>query len=276
MFDLTHARHDQLHCLVPNLFRSLKRGDRKKLKLDVTYNYGEGETARFVGFEPLDATDLRVLQGLVAMSGPKGIILTHEPKTEQGRRLRLLLDAHFDATTSNALFVKTTIFNLLNEVGLTDGDKNYKALQASLLRMSNVTILITKNNRQASFHLLSYAIDKDDGRVMVSLNPRIAEAVMGNRNYVRIEMSEVRALQSDPARLIHQRLCAWINAGKSGKIGLDALCEYVWADITDNQNTVKTRRQTVRKSLIELSNMGWVVDEYATTKFSISRPKVKF
>ncbi|MET3109463.1 hypothetical protein AAKU58_004320 [Oxalobacteraceae bacterium GrIS 1.18] len=39
-FDLTHARHDPAHCLAPGLFRSLKRGDRKKLKLDVTYPYG--------------------------------------------------------------------------------------------------------------------------------------------------------------------------------------------------------------------------------------------
>jgi hypothetical protein len=56
-FDLTHARHDPAHCLAPGLFRSLKRGDRKKLKLDVTYIYGEDTQARFVGFEPLDAGD---------------------------------------------------------------------------------------------------------------------------------------------------------------------------------------------------------------------------
>ena len=30
-----------MHCLVPGLFRSLKRGERKKLKLDVTYHYAE-------------------------------------------------------------------------------------------------------------------------------------------------------------------------------------------------------------------------------------------
>ena len=81
-FDLTHARHDPMHCLVPGLFRSLKRGERKRLKLDVTYHYAENEQARFVGFEPLGADDMRLLQGLVALGGPKGIILTPEPTAD--------------------------------------------------------------------------------------------------------------------------------------------------------------------------------------------------
>lgn len=62
-FDLTHARHDPAHCLAPGLFRSLKRGERKRSKLDVTYTYGK-DSIRFWGPEPLGADDLRVLQGL--------------------------------------------------------------------------------------------------------------------------------------------------------------------------------------------------------------------
>ncbi|WP_268915743.1 replication protein C, IncQ-type, partial [Aeromonas caviae] len=34
-------RHDPAHCLAPGLFRSLKRGERKRLKLDVTYTHGD-------------------------------------------------------------------------------------------------------------------------------------------------------------------------------------------------------------------------------------------
>ena len=61
-FDLTHAQHDPMHCLVPGLFRSLKRGERKKLKLDVTYcSNAENEQVRFVGFEPLGAGVCRFL-----------------------------------------------------------------------------------------------------------------------------------------------------------------------------------------------------------------------
>ena len=273
--ELTHARHDPAHCLAPGLFRSLKRGERKKQKLDITYSYGEGESARFVGFEPLGADDMRILQGLVALAGPEGLILTPEPQSDMARQLRLFLEPKFDAEEKDGLIVRERMTKLLAEIGLTNTGDNIKNLKASLLRMSNVTILATKGTRQASFHLLSYDFDSSDGRLFVALNPRIAEAVLGRRSYARIELAEVRRLQTDPARLIHQRLSAWIDPSKSRQVELDTLCEYVWHDPTDNPNTMKTRRQSVRKGLAELAVVGWIVDEYARGKFEISRPAVQ-
>lgn len=60
-YKLSHARHDSVHCLVPGLFRALKRGERKKEKLDITYDCGSGNLIEFKGPEPLGADDLRVL-----------------------------------------------------------------------------------------------------------------------------------------------------------------------------------------------------------------------
>ncbi len=272
-FDLTHARHDPTHCLAPGLFRSLKRGERKRLKLDVTYHYAENEQARFVGFEPLGADDMRLLQGLVALGGPKGIILTPEPTADLPKQLRLFLEPKFDAVEQDALVVRESMTKLLGEIGLTDGGDNIKAIKASLLRMANVTVVVTKGSRQASFHLMSSAFDDEDGRLFVALNPRIAEAILGTRPHARIEIAEVRQLESDPARLIHQRLCGWIDPGKSGKAEIDTLCGYVWPDVAANANTMKTRRQTARKALAELAAVGWTVSEYAKGKWEISRPK---
>ncbi|WP_425476996.1 replication protein C, IncQ-type [Xanthomonas albilineans] len=271
-FDLTHARHDPMHCLVPGLFRSLKRGERKKLKLDVTYHYAENEQARFVGFEPLGADDMRLLQGLVALGGPKGIILTPEPTADLPRQLRLFLEPKFDAVGQDALVVRESMTSLLCEIGLTDGGDNIRAIKASLLRMANVTVVVTKGSRQRSFHLMSYAFDEEDGRLFVALNPQIAEAILGRRPYTRIEMAEVRALQTDPARLIHQRLCGWIDPGKAGRAELDTLCGYVWPDEA-NAEAMKKRRQKARKALAELDTVGWKVNEYAEGKWEIGRPK---
>ena len=86
-------------------------------------------------------------------------------------------------------------------------------------------------------------------------------------------MDEVRALKSDTARLIHQRLCGWIDPGKSGRVELDTLCDYVWVITSDNPNTTKTRRQAARKALEEFSGMGWSITEYNKGKFEIGRPK---
>lgn len=118
--DLTHVRHDPAHCLAPGLFRSLKRGDRKRCKLDVTYTFGEDESMRFVGFEPLGADDMRLLQGIVALGGPNGILLTPEPTSETGRQLRLFLEPRFEAIEQDGLVVRESLTKLLSETGMTD------------------------------------------------------------------------------------------------------------------------------------------------------------
>lgn len=271
-YDLTHARHDPAHCLVPGLFRSLMRGEREREKLDVTYTFGQGESLRFICFEPLGADDMRLLQGIVALGGPKGLILEPEPDTENGRQLRLLLDAKLEAAAKDAMVVKERTTRLLSEVGMSDGGKNIKALKASLIRMSNVSVIVTNGNQQASFHLMSHAIDGDDGRIMVALNPRITEAILGQRQHARINLKEVRALQSDPARLIHQRLCGWLDQGKSARTEIDTLCGYVWPNKV-NDNAMKRRRGIAKKALTELQAIGWTIDEYARGKWLIKRPE---
>ena len=62
---------------------------------------------------------------------------------------------------------------------------------------------------------------------------------MGKRPHSRIDMSEVRALQTDPARIIHQRLCGWIDPGKSGRVELDTICGYVWPNILPKKTNKK-------------------------------------
>ena len=273
--DLTHARHDPAHCLAPGLFRSLKRGERKRHKLDVTYTFSEGESMRFIGFEPLGADDMRLLQGIVALSGPNGILLTPEPTTKMGQQLRLLLEPQFEATKQDGLVIRESMTKLLSEIGMTDSGSNIKALKASQLRMSNVTILVTKGQKQAAFHLMSHAFNEAGGSLWVALNPRIAEAILGHRSYARIDMAEARALKTNPARLMHQRLCGWIDPGKSGRAELNTLCSYIWPTQI-NDNAMKWRRRIARKALDELEAVGWTVNEYAKNKWEIKRPNNTF
>ncbi len=137
-----------------------------------------------------------------------------------------------------------------------------------------MSIIAQNGRKRQGFRLLSeYASDEQDGKLYVALNPLIARAVMGGGQHVRISMDEVRALQTDPARLMHQRLCGWIDPGKSGRVELDTLCGYVWPGQATNPNTLKTRRQAARRALPELAALGWAVSEYAKNKFEIGRPK---
>jgi len=226
---------------------------------------------RFVGFEPLGADDLRFLQGIVAAGGPSGLVLTAEPISETGQKLRALLRLRFEAAQHDGLVIQLTLHKLLAEVGMTDGGENIKSLRASLLRMSNVTVLVANGQRQESYNLMSHAFDESDGRLWVALNPRMADSIIGNRPYARIDLAEVRALKTNPARLIHQRLCGWIDPGKAGKVALDSLCGYAWPDPAQPE-TIKKRRQTARKALAELAGVGWTISEYSFGKWKIGRP----
>jgi len=226
--DLTHARHDPAHCLAPGLFRSLKRGERKRGKLDVVHDYGDGKRIEFSGPEPLGADDLRILQGLVAMAGPGGLVLSPEPQTEAGQQLRLFLEPKWEAVQQDAMVVKGSYRALPREIGHAAPD-NTRPVRECIERLWKVSIIAQNGRKRQGFRLLSeYASDEQDGKLYVALNPLIARAVMGGAQHVRIDMDEVRALQTDPARLIHQRLCGWIDPGKSGRVELDTLCGYAW------------------------------------------------
>lgn len=270
--ELTHARHDPAHCLAPGLFRSLKRGERKRGKLDVAYDYGDGKRIEFSGPEPLGADDLRILQGLVAMAGPGGLVLSPEPQTEAGQQLRQFLEPKWEAVKEDAMVVKGSYRALAREIGYADPDDT-RPIRDCIERLWKVSIIAQNGRKRQGFRLLSeYASDEADGRLYVALNPLIALSVMGGGQHVRIDMDEVRALQTDPARLMHQRLCGWIDHGKSGRVELDTLCGYI-SPTKANPEAMKKRRQTARKALPELVALGWTVSEYAKNKFEISRPK---
>ncbi|HHN1269450.1 replication protein C, IncQ-type [Pseudomonas aeruginosa] len=269
--DLTHARHDPTHCLAPGLFRSLKRGERKRGKLDVIYDYGDGKRIEFSGPEPLGADDLRILQGLVAMAGPGGLVLSPEPQTEAGQQLRLLLEPKWEAVQQDAMVVRGSYRALAREIGYANPNDT-KPVRESIERLWKVSIIAQNGRKRQGFRLLAeYSSDEQGGKLYVALNPLIAHAVMGGRQHVRINMDEVRALNTDPARLIHQRLCGWIDPGKTGRVELDTLCGYVWPDQA-NAEAMKKRRQTARKAQAELTAVGWTVSEYARGKWEIKRP----
>lgn len=276
-FDLTHVRHDPAHCLAPGLFRSLKRGERKKLKLDVTYTHGK-DSIRFWGPEPLGVDDLCVLQGLVAIAATsgdnrRGILLKQETESETGQQLRLWLDLKWEAIEKDAMVARGSFRQLARELGYADeGGSQFKTLRESIERLWAVSVIVERDGKRQGFRILSdYASDERDGKLFVALNPRLAEAVMGERPYTRIEMAEVRSLSTDPARLIHQRLCGWIDPGKSGRVELDTLCGYVRPDEASAE-AMKKRRQTACKALAELAAVGWVLVEYTKGKWEVTRP----
>jgi hypothetical protein len=231
----------------------------------------------FGGEEPLGVDDLRVLQGLVAMAGPGGLVLSNAPKTREEYALRDLIELQgVSCHDQDLIAIKGSYRELAHEIGYKN--KRYTAVIRSCIeRLWKVNIIVQVEGKRVGFRLLStYASNNNTGGVYVALNPRLAQAILGDMPHTRINMVEVRSLKTDPARLLYQRLCAWIDPGKTGRAGIDILCSYIWLEKA-TPIAIRKRRQRARAVLIDEINTleGWTVKEYAKGKFSISRPSYK-
>lgn len=280
MVDLSHARHDRAHVLAPGLFRSLAPGDRKKLKLDVVYDFGNDERIEFKGFEPLGVLEMRTLQGIVAMAGPDGLLLEDQEAASltNGQLMMDLFDPDPVVQAAKlkpaSLVVRDSLRRLAREIGVAEGGKNLKLIKESIERLFAVTVFVQQGKRRLGMRLLAaYASDEGTGDLYVALNPRIASAIMGDIPHVRIDLAEARALESDPARLIHQRLSGWIDPGKSREVGIEKLSSYVWPE-EGTETTMRFRKTRVRKAVAEIAQAGWRVDEVRKDLWRFIRPRL--
>lgn len=272
---LTFAKQPQPLISTPGLFRCIKNGNRTKLKLNVKHTSGEG-TFHFIGFEPLGGDDLRLLDVIVGLAAARG------KQSKQGENQTLMENLGVEGIAD--IRVESLVFRgswreLLANSGLSECGKNLETFKASLTRMSNVTLKWTIDRKTASFRFLSFCYGEgaDEG-LLVAINPLFFRTIVdGSVKYTRIDLSEVRDLKSDSALLIYHRLCAFIDSGKSTRINIQTLCEYVWGgseygELTDN--AIKKRKVRVREALHELARIGWGILEYTPGKFRIGRSKL--
>lgn len=283
MVDLSHARLDRAHALAPGLFRSLGPGDRKRLKLDITYDYGDGDRLEFWGKEPLGVLDMRVFQGLVAMAGPDGRVLQNSGTADDtGQRLLALLyepasdEVRAALVKPRSVEVRDSLRRLAREIGAPEDGKTLQRIKAAVERLFGVTVMVRTGGKSLGSRLLSfYESDDQTGSLCVSLNPRLAEAVMGNGAHARIDLIEARALSSDPARLIHQRLSAFVDPGKAREVSAETLAGYVWPEAADTPRTARSRLTKVRSAVAEIrAAAGWVVVETGKDKWRFTRPRL--
>lgn len=263
-----HAKFAQPIVHARGLFRSLAPGERKTQKLDITYSVGD-TTIRFVGFEPLDSTDLRVLQAVVALAttGLRNVRCL----LRDGRSQKHMLDAQGDGQEARTVAARFTLGALSDTAGFSRGGYSFRQIRASLLRLSNVTVHVSKPAFEGAFRLLGgYNLDKLSGELVVSINPVQTDAILGRQNYLRVNMDEVRKIQGAAAHLLHSRL-HWLNQGDSRLVSLGTLCSYVYEG-DEEGSTQRKRRWAVRRALKELVQIGWAVMEASPDMFRIHRP----
>ena len=304
------------YALAQGLFRSVPTGTHRRTlelvyaveSLDGEFDAGWRREVEFISPYLLGPTDLRTLQGLMAMGAQQAVYwedrswVISRPEDELGRQLALKFEAKDDARDKRVLQISGSLADLARAVGMDErSGQAISTLKRSLKRLTAVTVwlrqrewfpavengqAVTKTRkREGSCHLASAWWAEGDvgssGALRAAVNPALSEVAMaavmpGKKGvkYIRMDMREVRALNTGAGRLIHQRLCAWINPGAGGKVRLSTLCAYVYAEDAPTPNAAKGRRKAVRRALRELQSFKppWGVEEYAPGRFAIARP----
>lgn len=255
------------------------------------YTYGESTILKFSVAEGLGADDLRVLQGLVAFAGNKTLVLGPHPKNEDedgsikgAKLLRDNLRTTGAAVKKPGLIIHSTFGDLARAIGYEDGNSGSTTSQIRecVERLYGVSILVTniKSGKSEGFRLLSHyesEISKTGSKsiITVGLNPRLAQAVVCgvDSGYTRIDLEEVSKIKIEGTRLIHQRLCGWINQGASREVSIETICAYIWMERAKMDGTHRKRLLTTRTCLAELASLGWGIDEYRKGYVRIARPK---
>ena len=276
------ARHDHALCLIPGLFKTQFRGKKNRTNLNITYHYNDKCIIHIRNYQPLNATDLLVLQGLVALIGKTGSVHDNNNSNNENDVISGLFGKlkveEKEIGHATVLIARLTIYRLCREIGLTLSKQNYKTIRTSLQNLSGVTIIIedTHSTATASYHLLSYSVDNKD-RLTVILNPRLTAGILGIANHTAIDMHEVRTLHRDITRILHQRLCAIVPVGQSRQIKLDTLVQYIYYNDDDDalsSSTKSWRRKKTKLALDQLElKLNWNIREYVKCQYQIKRPQ---
>ncbi|SCN47310.1 hypothetical protein BAZMOX_79136_1 [methanotrophic endosymbiont of Bathymodiolus azoricus (Menez Gwen)] len=182
-------------------FRPIKRGARKK-GIERKYEAKNGDTLTIAIFHELDIADQDLLLCLlsIARAEDRGVCVGPVPTTDLGIHLRDELKLKGKAEKATALLVNATGYEILKELGRTDGSSNYKWLRGSLKRLSRVSFDYDCKKGFWSFKLLSvmgfYGEKGEIKDISVCINPLSAQAILGNDGgYVMVNRNERSILE---------------------------------------------------------------------------------
>lgn len=259
----------------------LAKGQTRTRKLDVTHTFGNGVTVRFWGPEPLGPFDLRVMQGLVALAGTRGMRVRAELSSVDVRERKALEAAMvvpMKGSASDAddemLYLKECYARIAVEIGVDPLTSKHYAfdIRRTLERLYATTVIVDRDGERRCTRMISTLVSSERrAMVWVALNAYITQAVLGG-DYARIAMEEVRALRNDVARVLHQRLSALIFPGERRRFSMKTLVGYSYVE--DPKLTLRAlskRRAAVIKAMQELQRVGWAISASAGV-YQVARP----
>lgn len=254
------VRIDHMHLLLRRLFRSVPKHEMGK-RMHFIENYGHLEI-EVRGFCQLSVFDFKIFQAILLLSCQKrrGTVVKEQAISEKYHLLRMNLKLKDESTKDISCAIETSAYELANVLNKQRHGKWQRMVLNSLKNMTGVAFHIkdTNSRKTYGFNVLSYS-NEDNGRIQILINPFLALAILGKRNYTKIDINESRQLESEPACLLHSYLCAVINLGKTRSFLLTTLMNYVW-DEDESPAVVRKRLSRLVKDVLPcFERINWNV-----------------
>ena len=289
------ARHHPAICLAPGLFESLANGARadSRERVALANQTLDGAEHVFEGAGPLGMDDLRVLQGVYMLASQPSANVELEvsaPRSETGRALADLLSVRAaPGVPTLAKFVTFNVAALAEAAGYGKAAGGTRTIvAASLRRLAEVEVAVVRDGVETLRSRMLASTPLVDGEACgprhnsaLALSPALSTTVITGVKGVRhcrIESVEIAALgRSGAARALHQRLCAFVDPGKTHRVSLKTLAGYAFGE-TDVENTSKRRLGDIRSAMETLAGLpGWKLThdgvEGKWRVYMVSRPK---
>jgi len=241
------ARFDRATVLAAGLFVSLDKRKRPTpseeigasvSRLQVAFQYQQlKRTVNYEGPEQLGVSDLRVLQGVMAMATMAGVGRQDESITAvtvlEGGWQALVRACGVRSKTGATVDPRTT------------SGRRSEQLQKSLRRLSSVRVTASDRSGESE-SLISMDPGYDTKRgFRVGFCTELLGALGAGRNgkqYLKVDLVEARSLRADVARLLHFRLSN-VNEGTSREFSQPELEKMIWGDDEAATEAIRKHRK---------------------------------
>lgn len=260
------AKYELQTALLDGIFESSKRvaGAEEKRRVIVrSFDHVErDEHGKVIGEKIKNAITLQLKVPYTLGTAAESLLLAILKIAGQDGDTSLpgdLLLANESASTKSVQSAEMTMFHLLKEAGMSDGQKSYAQAKHYLQLMSEISVWYSNEitGWSGSSWFMAHETHKD-GRLRIQLNWRLSGAIFGEYLHAIINLDERAALAKDPSKTLHRWLSAHIWPGRWGTFHYETLSRHIWSEDASGPTTRKRISRLKTEVLPEIASLaGW-------------------
>ena len=268
------------------LFKPIKKGKREG---GIEINTSIGNTGISIQmWRQLDIFDQSLFLVLMAMAGSAGKdtnslakkikkeekisspgakswrhLWEQEKVDDKNKITKIVRKENNDFIFSNTIYIETTLYEVLKNMGYDIGGSAYRQVYDSLKRLSATGITILRDNiicGGSYTNIIGYYAEKndnDDGKTIltVAINPLSAAIFLTEDNFIAINLLERIKLKSSITKAVHNYFSLYVNQGQSKNLFLDTLIEKIWnIDVKTLDRKLRSKKKKMLIAAIEEIN----------------------